>query len=228
MKTTPSFKAWIVVCLALTLATCQATVAAPVTGSVTISGTVQLDNTNLNFATVVLEWTNTVAGATGAFASAANKPVVFSPNAWSFNSGPVTNLWSVGGLTYDLVSSTVQADGGGFLNVTLNGSIYGNGFARTACMGSFSAYFPYLGSSCYFSALSLSAVPAPPPLSIVRAGSNIKVCWPTNTYNYILLQSSSNTGTNWVATSYAITNGFGTNFCTIPCMTNSFFFKLSQ
>ncbi len=227
MKTTPSFMAWIAVCLALIMA--QATVAAPVTGAIYISGKVLLDNTNLNLATVALEWTNTVAGATGTFASAANDPVVFSPNAWSFNSGPVSNFWSAGGLTYDLASSTVYNDGGGFLNVTLNGTIYGNGFARTACTGYFLASFPSSGSSLYNSTLSFSAVPAPPPLSVVRTGPDyINVCWPTNVYNYALLQSSSSTGTNWAATSYAITNGFGTNFCIVPCTTNSLFFKLSQ
>ena len=227
MKTTPSFMAWIVVCLALT----QATFATPalLTGTINMNGVVQLDTANVNSANVALNWTNAVNIASGSFASALNQSVVFSPNAWSFNSGPVTNFWSAGGFTFDLASSTVGNDSHGFLNVTLIGTVYGNGFARTACAGSFSVVnVLYQGSSCFTPSLQFSAVAAPPSLSIVHTGPNyINVCWPTNTYNYTLLQSSSSTGTSWVPTSFTVTNGFGTNYCIVPCTTNRLFFKLS-
>ena len=60
----------------------------------------------------------------------------------------------------------------------------------------------------------------------------MNVCWPTNA-GYLQLHACCkiqhlSTGTNWVATSYAITNGFGTNFCTVSPLTGNLFFRLSQ
>ena len=69
-----------------------------------------------------------------------------------------------------------------------------------------------------------------PKLLIVPNGANsVKLLWPDPATNSYTLQQNSNlTTTNWVTSGYAITNGFGTNFCTIIPPTGNLFFRLKQ
>ena len=122
-----------------TLALCSSAMAVAITGEVSFLGRGTLDNSLLGSATKVTGW----AGP-GAVAN----PVAFGPTLaldifinpgdeatfaapWSFNSGPVAGLWSVGGFTFDLTSSTIQLQNSQFLNVTGTGILRGNGYDPT-------------------------------------------------------------------------------------------------
>jgi hypothetical protein len=57
---------------------------------------------------------------------------------WIFNpSTPTPGLWSVGGFTFDLLSSTIVTQNAGLLAITGTGIVRGNGFDPTAMDWSF-------------------------------------------------------------------------------------------
>src|SRR5947207_13745946 len=56
---------------------------------------------------------------------------------WTFNSGPITNFWSVGGFTFDLISSTILQQGEGSWFVARTGAASGHGVTQTPGIGSF-------------------------------------------------------------------------------------------
>jgi len=59
---------------------------------------------------------------------------------WIFNpSTPTPGLWSVGGFTFDLLSSTVVTQNAQFLSISGTGIVSGNGFDPTAMEWSFTA-----------------------------------------------------------------------------------------
>jgi len=68
-----------------------------------------------------------------------------------------------------------------------------------------------------------------PQLNIVLTGAAARIFWPTNFADGFTLQQNTNLATtNWVTSGYAITNGFGTNFCTITPPLGNLFFRLKQ
>jgi len=82
----------------------------------------------------------------------------------------------------------------------------------------------------YWSMINVVQSPGVPKLTIVPNGPNsVKLFWldpATNTYT---LQQNANLGTaTWATSGYLITNGFGTNFCTITPSTGNWFFRLKQ
>jgi hypothetical protein len=82
----------------------------------------------------------------------------------------------------------------------------------------------------FWSLINVVQTPGVPNLVIVPNGSNsVKIIWPdpaTNTYT--LQQNANLTTTSWVMSSYPVTNGFGTNFCTITPPTGNLFFRLAK
>jgi hypothetical protein len=54
--------------------------------------------------------------------------------------------------------------------------------------------------------------------------------WPDPASNTYTLQQSANLapGNGWATSGYSITNGFGTNFCTITPPTGNMFFRLKH
>jgi hypothetical protein len=107
--------------------------AVQIVGNITFKGGVELDAVSVNDATQVTAWNDAqVQGRSGDFAStvtAGDSVSFFAP--WLFNSGAVPTFWNVGGFTFDLTSSSIQFQGGGFLSVSGTGSISGNGFDAT-------------------------------------------------------------------------------------------------
>lgn len=80
----------------------------------------------------------------------------------------------------------------------------------------------------FWSLINVVQTPGMPNLLIVSAnGNGVKILWPNNG-SFTLQQNPSLSSTNWITTSFAITNGFGTNFCTVPSPTGSLFFRLKQ
>lgn len=208
-----------------------------ITGDIDISGTVQLDAMNVNMATSVQTWnTNTVLSGTGTFTNlASGTQINFPASIWTFNSGPISNFWSVGGFRFDLKSSTIEIDGKGYLNILFLGTVHGNGYNGTACTGTFSAVNAGGNGYKFSETMTFSMLPPPPGLRMVPNGpGSFKILWPTNgldpayNYDFTLQKNTSLTSPNWTLPGYAITNGFGTNFCTVTPATGSMFFRLSQ
>ena len=76
---------------------------------------------------------------------------------WTFGSGQPA-LWSVGGFTFDLTTSTITHQGNGFLTVSGTGTISGNGFTATPGTWRFSTQNPSANGVFSFSA-STTATP---------------------------------------------------------------------
>jgi len=119
--------------------------ATAITGGIQFAGEVQFDTNSLATATKVVTWFDvfhnagfsSVTSGTGDFAGIA--PGTSAAMAqWTFNpSTPTPSLWSVGGFTFDLLSSTVVTQNASTLVITGTGIVSGNGFDPTAMDWSF-------------------------------------------------------------------------------------------
>jgi len=86
----------------------------------------------------------------------------------------------------------------------------------------------YAMTGGFWTLVNVVQTPGLPNLLILRNGLNsVQLRWP-DTGSYTLQQISNLTRTNWVATAFPITNGFGTNFCTITPPVGNLFFRLSN
>ncbi len=121
----------------LALAINSIAIADPISGAITFAGGVILDTTSAGTATKVTAWTNpTVQSTAGDFSVlAVGTPVSFTA-PWSFNSGSLSSLWSVGGFSFDLVSSSVVFQG--FGAVFVSGTGWFNGPGLTSALGDWS------------------------------------------------------------------------------------------
>lgn len=138
--------------------------ATPITGNIGFSGAVDLNSTTANSATAATAWFNTVAASpSGSFVSLVNNGDAVSMTGatpWNFTSGALANFWSVDGFTFNLTSSSIYSQVGGFLNVLLVGTVSGNGFDTTAFNGSFQVSDPASELPQKFTErLSFNAVP---------------------------------------------------------------------
>lgn len=124
--------------------------AIPISGNITFAGGVELDTSSAGTATEVLAWTGTggsgspvVISADGSFSATVGDSATFSA-PWFFNSGAVSDLWSVGGFTFDLTSSHVIFQGGSPAVVAVDGigAVMGNGESPEAMTWSFSTSDP--------------------------------------------------------------------------------------
>jgi hypothetical protein len=119
----------------------QQTQANTIQGNINFAGSVVFDSTDLGAATRVVTWydvfhnagfSNVTGGATGDFSFITPGTQATMAQPWIFNpSTPTPGLWSVGGFTFDLLSSTIVTQNSTFLNVTGTGIITGNGFDPT-------------------------------------------------------------------------------------------------
>jgi hypothetical protein len=118
---------------------CQKAEATPITGDITFGGIVTFDNTNLSLATQVSTWNlSIVTSDSGSFSSIPILSNVTMTAPWIFNPSTATiPLWSVGGFTFDLMSSHIVTQTNFFLNVTGVGSLSGPGFTTTPGTWSF-------------------------------------------------------------------------------------------
>jgi VPDSG-CTERM motif len=137
------------------------TASTAIQGNITFSGGATLDTGNANTAHAVTSFKNTVVqSVSGDFDTFINDldPATFSAS-WVFDpSTPTSSLWSVGGFTFDLLTSTIVMRGGGFLIISGTGTISGNGFDPTAGTWSFTTQNPSSRGTFSFSAGGL-AVP---------------------------------------------------------------------
>jgi VPDSG-CTERM motif len=116
---------------------CQQAQATPITGDITFGGVVTFDNIDLSLAKQVSTDFAIVTSDSGSFgsipilSSVTIAPWIFSPST------PTTPLWSVGGFSFDLTSSTIVTQTKFFLNITGIGTLNGPGFDPTAGTWSF-------------------------------------------------------------------------------------------
>ena len=118
MKRTIKFVSIVTMAVALT----QSVQAVSITGAMAFAGQVTYDNSSPGNATQVTSWTSTyVSSDSGTFAAPSpfavktgpSSAVTFTHAAWSFNtSSPISDFWSVGGFTFQLLSSFVVSQGG--------------------------------------------------------------------------------------------------------------------
>ncbi len=133
--------------------------AIPITGSISFSGSVQFDTGDPSTANAITAWSNTqVDAADGAFGLflASGAPVTFTA-PYVFNpSTALTPLWTAGGFTFDLASSTIDAQFSlgplQFLSISGTGTVSGNGYTATLGDWSFTAQSPSSGGSFRFAA----------------------------------------------------------------------------
>jgi hypothetical protein len=125
--------------------------AVPISGDITFAGGVSLNTSSAGTATEVLSWTGpggtglpVVISDDGSFSGIAPGTTAKFASPWSFNSGAVTALFTVGGFTYDLTSSKTVFQGGSPAGVVVDGigSISGNGLDSEAMTWSFSTSDP--------------------------------------------------------------------------------------
>jgi hypothetical protein len=122
--------------------------ATTITGNINFAGAVQFDTNSLATATRVVTWFDSFgnagfstvqAGGTGNFAGILAGTQATMGQPWIFHpSTPTPGLWSVGGFTFDLLSSTIVTQNTQFLSITGTGLVSGNGFDPTAMDWSFS------------------------------------------------------------------------------------------
>jgi hypothetical protein len=134
--------------------------ATPVTGNITFTGGVQLNSASSGTATEVLDWTGPggagnpiVLSASGSFASITPGASATFTSPWNFNSGAVNNFWTVGGFTFDLISSYIAFQGGNPAGVLVDGTgmVSGNSLTSTLISWSFSVSDPSAGTPPIFS-----------------------------------------------------------------------------
>jgi hypothetical protein len=108
--------------------------AAQITGLLNISGTATFNTTSLATATSVTNFSNVTVGAgnTGSFSSIPIGSAVAMASPYIFNPSTSTPaLWSVGGFTFDLLTSTVTMQTNNFLSIKGTGIITGNNYDPT-------------------------------------------------------------------------------------------------
>jgi hypothetical protein len=140
--------------------------AVPITGNIGFTGTVELNTTSANTATEALQWFNTIAAnPSGSFVGLVSQGAAVSMTGatpWSFNSGPLASFWSVDGFTFNLVSSSIFSQTGGFLDVVLAGTVTDNSFTPTAFNGSFQVGNPASdGDATFTERLSFASASVP-------------------------------------------------------------------
>lgn len=153
----------------------------PITGNITFAGSVSLDSTSVDTATMVTAWHGLAPGdkpqvqsRDGTFTAsvtAGDGTTFHAP--WIFNSGPVSPFWSVDGFTFDLVSSTIVHQASGALFVSGTGDVSGNNFATTPGTFNFTTQDPSASSQFSFSAAS--AVPESNTLGLLAVGASCLV-----------------------------------------------------
>src|SRR6266576_7034549 len=114
--------------------------ATAITGDIQFAGETHFDTNSLATATRVVTWFDvfhnaghsSVTSGTGDFAGIAPGTQATMAQPWIFiPSTPTPGLWSVGGFSFDLLTSTVVTRNAGTLVIEGNGIVSGNGFDPT-------------------------------------------------------------------------------------------------
>jgi hypothetical protein len=152
----------------------------PINGNIKFAGEVQFDTISLATATRVVTWFDvfhnagfsSVTSGTGDFAGIAPGTQATMAQPWIFNpSTPTPGLWSVGGFTFDLLSSSIVTQNASFLSVTGTGIVSGNAFDPTNMEWAFSTQSASGSTATTFSfSANGVAVPEPPASALAILG----------------------------------------------------------
>ena len=100
-----------------------------ISGNITFAGGVELNTSSAGTASEVLAWTGAngvgspiVISADGSFSGITPGTQATFTAPWFFNSGALADLWSVGGFTFSLTSSSVVFQGGSPAIVGVDGT----------------------------------------------------------------------------------------------------------
>jgi PEP-CTERM motif len=157
---------------------CQhAQAAGPMVGDVTFAGSVSLDSTTVNNATMVTAWHGLAAGDLpqvqsrdgdfATFISRGDGTTFHAP--WSFNSlSTISGFWTVDGFTFDLLTSHIVQQGLGSLTVAGTGTASGHGFDPTPGTWMFTTQDP--SSQSQFSFSASTSVPEPGTVGLLGIG----------------------------------------------------------
>lgn len=135
----------------------------PITGDIDFAGQATFNTNSLATATQVINFqpfsggpnqSATVTSATGSFATTvANGSLASFPNIYTFNpSSAVTPLWTVGGFTFNLLTSTIVTQNSMMLIITGSGILTGPaGFDPTPGLWAFTSQQANGGTATSFS-----------------------------------------------------------------------------
>jgi hypothetical protein len=135
------------------------TASTAIQGNITFSGGATLDTGDANTAHAVTSFVNTVVqSVSGDFDTFINPLDLATFSAsWVFDpSTPTPGLWTAGGFTFALLTSTIDMRSGGTLSVKGTGTISGNSFDPTVGTWSFTTQNPSANGTFSFSASGLS------------------------------------------------------------------------
>ena len=103
-----------------------------ITGSINLSGLVQYDTGDLNTADAITKSGTKTGAVDGSFGGIALGTAAPFSGSWKFDpSTAMPGLWSVGGFTFDLMTSTIVNQGGGSLTLSGSGVVSSIGFDAT-------------------------------------------------------------------------------------------------
>jgi hypothetical protein len=167
----------IIVLLSLIATNCLTTApAAMINGTLNLRAGSVVDHPEIGQTTGILAWSNpAVSNRSGDFVALISPDQAVNLVApWSFESGPVSQFWSVGGFVFDLVSSEIVEQNETRLTVSGTGLIRGNGFDPTP--GSWNYGRQIAGAAQTFAGLSnevswLSFTATPPAASVPDSGA---------------------------------------------------------
>ena len=129
--------------------------AVPVTGAIGFTGAVTYNTSSAGTASQVTSWVapTMVNLSSGAFAGLNGSIATFSGSVWNFNTIlPINNFWAVGGFSFQLLSSSITAQGGtpginGFVVVNGTGIVTGpanSNYDPTTLSWSFTSQDPFI------------------------------------------------------------------------------------
>jgi hypothetical protein len=132
-----------------------------ISGAIAISGAATLNTASVNTASEVTSWgANTVASDSGTFPiSLDGDSVTMTPSTWHFSSGALNDFWSVGGFTFNLLSSSIASQGSGEVFVLLYGTVSATGYATTDFSGTLAIQNPPGSGTTFSENFSFGSVP---------------------------------------------------------------------
>jgi len=169
----------------LLAASTQMPFAVPITGNIGITGSLTYNTSSSATATEETSWINPqIVGDTGVFAVPSlfaitpGTPVIMSSAIWNFNtSTPINTFWTVGGFTFQLLSSFIAAQGTsgglGYVYVEGTGLVSGNGYTPTVMSFNLTSQDPVAGQNTGADSWSFSASGATTIPSVADRGSTI-------------------------------------------------------
>jgi hypothetical protein len=126
----------------------------PISGTISMGGELNLDNSSFSSATEVTSWPLVyVVADSGSFNSVSPMSLVtMSSSPWVFSPAPgvaLNSLWSVGGFTFNFSSDTVSISGN-FLDISGNGTITDSSSDSAAFVWNLSLEQPTTGGPTEF------------------------------------------------------------------------------